>query len=500
MKNSAIKDADESVGQLADGEVARLLSVLQNAEFTKSKTHNLEQDTSFKPRTLIEIAAAAQERKAKVPAQGQADFGTIKPSEVDAAVAESEAGTPLISEVIAQDLAVNKELEDQGSKIRSMTSSSANDVIEDSSPEIRGMTSNSIVDNDVVMQAVNEPLNENADFDPQVAANFETVDVAFERGKAEGIADGRQAASVEIKEAAKTDARAELEVAVKAFNEAVSSLLKPQALQAETLSKSIHKTILGLASERAGKHIDDMPEAFSDRIESLVISIGQKMMDGSVQLNPDDYEVMAPYLSASEFDLSINTTLMRGDVVLRFDGVELHDIAENRIGSHYTRPVESEPLVEDSSNTSQQPEIVINALQADQTESESVNIAASETAMFEDNIVAPSIQDGAVKDTPINDTIEEEGSALRGMTSSAVSDDLENSESGLRGMTSSPVTDDLENLDSGLRGMTSSPVTDDLEELSSGLRGMTSSAVSDEIDSEQSDEQLSDRPSKDQNL
>ena len=451
MINSTIKDSDESVGQLADGEVARLLSVLQNAEFTKSKTHNLEKDTSFKPRTLIEIAAAAQERETKTSAQEQADFGTIKSSEVDAVSSEGEAGTPLISKVVAQDFLATEDSEEQGSEIRGKTSSSANDVIEDSSSGLRGIASSSLVDDDTTAQTENDASNKNADFDPQVAANFETVDVAFERGKAEGIADGRQAASAEIKEAAKAEAKAELDVVVKAFNEALSSLLKPQAIQAETLSQSIHKTILGLASERAGKHIDDMPEAFSDRIESLVISIGQKMMDGKVQLNPDDYKVMAPYLSANEFDLSINTTLMRGDVVLQFDGVELHDIAENRIGSHYTRQVENEPLVEENSNT----------LQADQTESENVDIDASETAICKNDIVAPSIEDEVVKDTPINDTIEEKESVLQGMSSS--------------------------------------PVVDDLEESASGLRGMSSSPVVDEMDSEQSDEPLLPGPSEDQN-
>ena len=318
------------------------------------------------------------------------------------------------------------------------------------------MTSNLIVDdNDAATQTDNESLNKDADFDPQVAANFETVDLAFERGKAEGIAEGRQAASAEIKEAAKAEARAELEVAVKAFNEALSSLLKPQAIQAEALSKSIQKTILGLASERAGKHIDDMPEAFADRIESLVISIGQKMMAGKVQLSPDDYKVMAPYLSANEFDLSINTTLMRGDVVLQFDGVELNDIAENRIGSRYTRQIESESSVEDNSNV----------LEADQTESKSVNIGASETAIFEDDIVSSSIEE---------------------------------KESVLRGMSSSPVTDEMDS-NSGIRGVTPSPVIDDIEDPPSGLRGMSSSPVTDEMDSDQIDDQPLPGPSEDQN-
>ena len=43
MISAAIKDSDENNSQLADSEVARLLTVLQNAEFTKSKTPNLTQ-------------------------------------------------------------------------------------------------------------------------------------------------------------------------------------------------------------------------------------------------------------------------------------------------------------------------------------------------------------------------------------------------------------------------------------------------------------------------
>ena len=41
MISAVIQDNEESVGPLADGEVARLLSVLHNAEFTRSKKHDL---------------------------------------------------------------------------------------------------------------------------------------------------------------------------------------------------------------------------------------------------------------------------------------------------------------------------------------------------------------------------------------------------------------------------------------------------------------------------
>ena len=78
-----------------------------------------------------------------------------------------------------------------------------------------------------------------------------------------------------------------------------------------------------------------MPKNFLVRIEALVTSIGQKMTAGKVHINADDYKVMLPYLADTHFDFIAETSLARGDVVLKFGGVELHDVAETRSGGQY---------------------------------------------------------------------------------------------------------------------------------------------------------------------
>ena len=98
----------------------------------------------------------------------------------------------------------------------------------------------------------------------KIVGGFETANEAFERGKAEGIVEGRQSAIAETEAAAKMAAKAELEDVVLAFAKAVDALAKPQAVQADTLAGSIHTAILKLASERAGQQIDSMPQAFFD--------------------------------------------------------------------------------------------------------------------------------------------------------------------------------------------------------------------------------------------
>ena len=76
-----------------------------------------------------------------------------------------------------------------------------------------------------------------------------------------------------------------------------------------------------------------MPEAFFDRINELVTGIAQELSEGKVQLNEDDYATMKPYLTDLGYDVVVNSNLMRGDVTLQFDGVEVHDVAANRMAS-----------------------------------------------------------------------------------------------------------------------------------------------------------------------
>ena len=143
------------------------------------------------------------------------------------------------------------------------------------------------------------------------------------------------------------EARAELADKVSAFEEGLAALTKPQALQVETLAKSIQATILRLASERAGSQIDDMPEAFVNRIDALTCSVGKKINEGQVQLNSDDYALMVPFFANTTFDFVANPDLKRGDIVLRFDGIELRDVAEKRTDNNYTSEMNWEPVGEE---------------------------------------------------------------------------------------------------------------------------------------------------------
>ena len=388
MINLVGHEGEEQTGHLAESEVAHLLSTLQNAEFTRSETRNLQKDKSFKPRSLIEIASAAQARETEVKLAGtvanQAGDITDLADELTDTVAQntlksSSNNDPDVS--TSENLSPDQStLESTVFPLNTLKNLSDNDpdvsTSEDLLPDqstlestVFPLTANKIVDEESNNKKVSETTlaSEAQAFDLQgtshqgseelaaagdeqngkISVGFETANEAFERGKAEGVIEGREAAIVEIKAAAELEARAELADKVSAFEEGLAALTKPQALQVETLAKSIQATILRLASERAGSQIDDMPEAFVNRIDALTCSVGKKINEGQVQLNSDDYALMVPFFANTKFDLVANPDLKRGDIVLRFDGIELLDVAEKRTDNNYTSEMNWEPVGEE---------------------------------------------------------------------------------------------------------------------------------------------------------
>ena len=355
MINLVGHEGEEQTGHLAESEVAHLLSTLQNAEFTRSETRNLQKDKSFKPRSLIEIASAAQARETEVKLAGAVANQTSDMTDIADEFADSVAQNTLKNlSTSDSDVSASENLSpDQSTLESTVFPLTVNKIADEES------NNNKVLETTLASEAQTSDLQGTSDQsreelaaagdeqNGQISVGFETANEAFERGKAEGVIEGREAAIVEIKAAAELEARAELADKVSAFEEGLAALTKPQALQVETLAKSIQATILRLAGERAGSQIDDMPEAFVKRIDALTCSVGKKINEGQVQLNSDDYALMVPFFANTKFDFVANPDLKRGDIVLRFDGIELRDVAEKRTDNNYTSEMNWEPVGEE---------------------------------------------------------------------------------------------------------------------------------------------------------
>ena len=423
MIDAVKMDVEEQSGHLAESEVARLLTVLQNAEFKRSKTRNITKDHSFKPRSLMEIAIEAQQRDSEIEAVKQAEETLAAAQRAEGASAnKAQAGEdqnfddPDIVDLTSanldldnQDLATGK---NDGASMPADGSENArwqtvspdsppspiSDAAPNFTPDMGSGDESSDVSGNLASDALannaagHDPIADNGDGDAapaaQIAASFETVTAAFERGKAEGMIAGRDAGIAETKAAAEAAAQANLADKIFAFETALMALAKPQALQADDLSRSIHAAILKLASQLAGQKIDEIPEHFFARIEALVTGIGQNMTAGKVYINADDYKAMLPYLTDAHFDFVADTDLERGDIVLKFAGVELHDIAEARLGGRYAEisnslveaPLEAAGLDLESKLTGPVP-LETQPLETQPLETQPLETAQSESAL-----------------------------------------------------------------------------------------------------------------------
>ena len=58
---------------------------------------------------------------------------------------------------------------------------------------------------------------------------------------------------------------------------------------------------------------------------------------------------MEPHLANFDFQFVVNPDLMRGDVAIHFDGVEVRDVAANRMASHYAEKPDNVAVVDGDS-------------------------------------------------------------------------------------------------------------------------------------------------------
>jgi len=109
-------------------------------------------------------------------------------------------------------------------------------------------------------------------------------------------------------------------------------LSKPQTLNINSLSESLQAAVVKLAAARTGMAIDELPELMVTRIENLADAAGKNVAAGQVFLHPDDHLVVAPIMAARQDPvmIAVDPQLYRGDIRIKFDGIDISDVAELR--------------------------------------------------------------------------------------------------------------------------------------------------------------------------
>ena len=326
MVNLAEKHDDSDSVQLADAEISRILSALHHAEFKKSETQNARVDQTFKPRSLMEIAedARLQDEAAEVAKRALDQTETSLDTGQDTAPAD-DLEPPMAT---AQAPEMQPEMPAEGDAGQTPTPDKAEQLnLATSAGDVAAPTDNG---------SAADSKNALAQATP--TSPFETAQAAYDRGYAEGVTAGRTAAENELRVTIQAETEANFADRVSTFETALMALVKPQSVDIELLSKTMQAAVIKLAEARIGMAIDELPDIMLSRIEALSEAVGKKAATGKVIMHPDDYAVMAPILAdwAEPVVVEANPALRRGDIRVKFEGVEIDDFLELRIADKST--------------------------------------------------------------------------------------------------------------------------------------------------------------------
>ena len=315
--------------QLADAEISRILLTLQEAEFKRSETGNARPDQTFKPRSLMEIAETARQQ------------AEVTIDDTDNNVVSGSDDTP--TDDIAPEIIGNDHLHEQP------LTGAFDNLQQDTVLELPKTEDNAADRQDLpIMDASGDEdigFDSKADNGVDLASPtspFETAKMAYDRGHADGVVAGHEAAEAELRASIEAEFDAKLANKIDIFESALTALAKPQTSDITSLSLSLQAAVVRLAAARTGIAIDELPELLLTRIEKLADAAGKNVSTGNVFLHPDDCAVIAPIMAERQCPVKIDADpqLYRGDIRIRFDGMDICDIADLRAEWKFSKQIE----------------------------------------------------------------------------------------------------------------------------------------------------------------
>jgi flagellar biosynthesis/type III secretory pathway protein FliH len=307
MMNRVLDTAAVLQERLADNEIARILTALSAAEFKAGAAPSLKLDKSFRPRSLLEIAASAQRQ-----AESDAPQATTADEAQHKHKANIQTETDgLMADGLATDQTVEKTIAGQhdGAAHPSADTQAADDT---TGPEDEMVALNEA--------GVDAPTADSDDDGP-------IKQQAYDSGYADGEEAGRLAALAKMKAETETAVRAELHEKLQAFDSALTALLSYNKDQIDMFSGEIQRLVLRLATQRAGIAIADLPKKFIEKIDALAEQVGRRLSDAEIHLNASDIEQISPMMDkhGASYRFVPDPTMAHGDVKLVFGGVEVED-------------------------------------------------------------------------------------------------------------------------------------------------------------------------------
>ena len=407
-----LSEEQQVVGEnrLADAEIARLLKTVQAAQFIKSETMPAETDSTFKPRSLVEIAFEAEKKRQEEAARAEAVEKAAQQA------AQKELQTPISEEgtsLQAGDPSPQPETDRFSDPMKGVAS--AGQAME--------MAEQPDAQYDAREQASEEAgeqarLQREAE-DAQLRAEAE--EEGYKKGFESGLEAARSAEPTEEEKAIATAREAERIEIISRLEAVIAAAAGTEAVDVSALAPAIEQAVLRLASERAGLAIQENPEGLVQRIEQLIEKVKSSASAICVTLNPGDLKAVETWRSAQNaypnWIWRADTQLVSGDIKLKLDGISVSDVSglEEKAETHRKVEEPAERAIEENLSEDAHP-MKTEAGNTDETETDQTETQATVIEEVEEAEVQPeeaSLRDKAEDAIGKDIGIEEIGSVSR---------------------------------------------------------------------------------------
>jgi|GEM_PF-972716 flagellar biosynthesis/type III secretory pathway protein FliH len=388
-----LSEEQQVVGEnrLADAEIARLLKTVQAAQFIKSETMPAETDSTFKPRSLVEIAFEAEKKRQEEAARAEA-------VEKAARQAAQEAMQPPMSEEGTSPPAgePSPQLETDRFADPKTEAASAGQAMEMAEQQDVRYDAQYDAGHDAGEQAGEEAgeqarLQREAE-DAQLRAEAE--EEGYKKGFESGLEAARSAEPTEEEKAIAAAREAERTEIISRLEAVIAAAAGTEAVDVSALAPAIEQAVLRLASERAGLAIKDNPQGLVQRIEQLIEKVKSSASAICVTLNPEDLKAVEAWRSAQNaypnWVWRADTQLVSGDIKLKLDGISVSDVlgleVEAKTDMKVEEPAEralEENLAEDATVTEDAQPMETEAGNIDETETDQAETQATVTKAAE---------------------------------------------------------------------------------------------------------------------
>ena len=332
---------------LEDTEIARLMKLVGDSGYKKSEDAPTRQKEAFKPRTLVEIAMEAQQKRdeAEKLAKEKAiktetiiDEGDIKTQEDG--TARDKLNTDNLSVDSLNTDSMNKDstfpqadtdtsATAPTAQLNSSDKQHAPDEASSSREEVPELTDseNGEFDETSATENTQDGLAERTVTQNELSKAIENAAIRYDEGYRAGMEAGKN----EMKNALEQKFSEQQNT----FDALITSLTKMSFAETKELEIDIQAAILSLASERAGVAIQDLPESFLARIEHLMSRVGNSVDSPVITLNRDDLIHITKAKEQSETLSKMRfieeARFNHGDISINLAGIEIEDILENRM-------------------------------------------------------------------------------------------------------------------------------------------------------------------------